>query len=92
MKVQVAALNFSDYPGLELVDTTGAGDTFTAAFAVKLSEVTLSKGTGQEAALNAGDYQQCLLFATRAAFLCISRFGATPAIPTRSEVEELALP
>ena len=32
------SLKFDDYPHMSLVDTTGAGDTFTAAFAVKLSE------------------------------------------------------
>lgn len=35
---QKEAFNFSNYDGLELVDTTGAGDSFTAAYAVAMLE------------------------------------------------------
>jgi hypothetical protein len=42
----VDALDFSNYPGLSLVDTTGAGDTFTSAFAVMLSEIIMIRGVG----------------------------------------------
>ena len=37
------AFDFANYPGLSLVDTTGAGDTFTSAFAVMLSEIKLNR-------------------------------------------------
>jgi sugar/nucleoside kinase (ribokinase family) len=49
-----AALNFEDHPSYKLVDTTGAGDTFTGAYAIS------------------GDQR----FASAAAFLTISKFGA----------------
>ncbi|MCQ4088308.1 ribokinase [Saccharibacillus sp. JS10] len=59
---------------VEAVDTTGAGDTFNAAFAVALAE-------GNQI----GD---SLKFANRAASLSVMRFGAQGGMPTRSEVEE----
>jgi len=61
------------YP-VEAVDTTGAGDTFNAAFAVALAE-------GQGIA-------DSLRFANRAASLSVTRFGAQGGMPTRQEVEE----
>ncbi|MGQ8965689.1 ribokinase [Bacillus subtilis] len=60
---------------VEPVDTTGAGDTFNAAFAVALAE-----GKDIEAALR---------FANRAASLSVCSFGAQGGMPTRNEVEEL---
>jgi len=54
------------------VDTTGAGDCFTGAFAVKM--------------LEGANYEQSLEFANQAGFLCITKFGAGPAIPTIEEV------
>nr|WGD71692.1 ribokinase [Bacillus subtilis] len=59
---------------VEPVDTTGAGDTFNAAFAVALAE-----GKDIEAALR---------FANRAASLSVCSFGAQGGMPTRNEVEE----
>ena len=63
----------SSYP-VEAVDTTGAGDTFNAAFAVALAE-----GQG---------ISNSLRFANRAASLSVTRFGAQGGMPTRQEVEE----
>ncbi|MCP6684069.1 ribokinase [Bacillus nakamurai] len=60
---------------VEAIDTTGAGDTFNAAFAVALAE-------GQ-------DIEQALLFANRAASLSVQKFGAQGGMPSREEVEEL---
>jgi ribokinase len=40
------AYNFENFPGLKLVDTTGAGDCFTGAFATEMLE-----GVGYESAL-----------------------------------------
>jgi len=60
-------------PGVATVDTTGAGDTFTAALTLGLVE-----GRSPGAALD---------FACRAAALATTRMGAQPALPTRKEVE-----
>lgn len=61
------------YP-VEAVDTTGAGDTFNAAFAVALAE-------GQS-------IQDSVKFANRAASLSVMKFGAQGGMPTRQEVED----
>lgn len=79
-RVHVDALSFAEVPDYSVVDTTGAGDTFTAAFAVRLCE---------QKAQGSIDFAACMAFASRAAFLCISRFGAVPALPHRAEVDEL---
>lgn len=61
----------------KVVDTTGAGDCFTAAFAVGLLE-----GQG---------HQECMRFASAAAALCIKVAGAMPSMPSRQAVDaELA--
>ncbi|ADO56807.1 ribokinase [Paenibacillus polymyxa] len=59
---------------VEAVDTTGAGDTFNAAFAVALAE-------GKSLA-------DSVKFANRAASLSVTKFGAQGGMPTRCEVEE----
>lgn len=59
---------------VEAVDTTGAGDTFNAAFAVAAAE-----GKGLEKSLR---------FANRAASLSVTKFGAQGGMPSRKEVEE----
>jgi len=63
-------------PGIpvEVVDTTGAGDTFCGALVAKLDE-----GAPLEAAVR---------FATAAAALSVGRAGAVPAIPTREEIDD----
>lgn len=58
---------------VEVVDTTGAGDTFNAAFAVAIAQ-------GQE-------LKASLAFANRAASLSVEKFGAQGGMPTRLEVE-----
>ncbi len=60
------------YP-VETVDTTGAGDTFNAAFAVAVAE-----GKSMEDSIR---------FANRAASLSVTKFGAQGGMPTREEVE-----
>jgi ribokinase len=60
---------------VSVVDTTGAGDCFTAAYAVALVE-------GRQPA-------ERLRFAAAAAALCVTRLGAMPAMPTRAEVDAL---
>ncbi len=59
---------------VEAVDTTGAGDTFNAAFAVALAE-------GKPLA-------ESVKFGNRAASLSVMKFGAQGGMPTRQEVEE----
>jgi len=63
-------------PDGRVVDTTGAGDCFTAAFAV----ARFAEGRGAREALR---------FATAAACLCVQRPGAQPSMPRREEVEDL---
>ncbi|XP_051124823.1 ribokinase [Andrographis paniculata] len=58
-----------------VVDTTGAGDTFTAAFAVALVEGKSKK--------------ECLRFAAAAASLCVEVKGAIPGMPDRNSILDL---
>jgi ribokinase len=62
----------SSYP-VNAVDTTGAGDTFNAAFAVALAEKK--------------EIEEALLFANRAASLSVMKFGAQGGMPTREEID-----
>ncbi len=57
------------------MDTTGAGDCFTAAFGVALMEGL--------------PHADALRFASAAACLCVQRLGAMPSLPRREEVEAL---
>jgi len=63
---------FAKPPRIEAVDTTAAGDTFTAALTVALVE-------GQEP-------QQALEFACAAGAAACTKLGAQPSLPTRDEV------
>lgn len=60
---------------VDVVDTTGAGDTFCGALAVALAE-----GMAPEKAMQ---------FASAAAALAVTRPGAQPSLPTRDRVEAL---
>ena len=62
---------------VDAVDTTGAGDTFHGAFALGVAR-------GME-------FTDNLRYASAAAALCCTRLGARVGIPTRPEVEALAL-
>lgn len=59
----------------KVVDTTGAGDCFTAAYGVAVLEGKV----GAEA----------LAFASAAASICVQSKGAMPSLPSRKEVEDL---
>jgi len=59
-------------PRIEAVDTTAAGDTFTAALTVALVE-----GQG---------YEEALQFACAAGAAAATKLGAQPSLPTRDEV------
>ena len=52
VSLRVPAVSFEDHPALELVTTTGAGDTYTSAFSVALSEVVLQSGRTLAATLD----------------------------------------
>ncbi|MCY8935490.1 ribokinase [Peribacillus frigoritolerans] len=58
---------------VEAVDTTGAGDTFNAAFAVAVAE--------------GKSIDESLLFANRAASISVTKLGAQGGMPQRVEVE-----
>lgn len=62
-------------PAAKVLDTTGAGDTFTAAFAVALVEGKSKK--------------EALQFAAAAASLCVQVKGAIPSMPERDAVMQL---
>ncbi|XP_010926761.1 ribokinase [Elaeis guineensis] len=62
-------------PSAKVLDTTGAGDTFTAAFAVAMVEGKPKK--------------ECMKFASAAASLCVQVKGAIPSMPARAAVMEL---
>ena len=59
----------------KVVDTTGAGDCFTAAFVVGV--------------LQGKDPQDALGFASAAASICVQRAGAMPSMPNGEEVQLL---
>lgn len=71
-KVHHEAFDFADYPQHQLIDTTGAGDCFTGAFAVKT--------------LEGAPYIDALSFANKVGFLCITKFGAAPSSPSLNDV------
>lgn len=58
---------------VDAVDTTGAGDTFNAAFAVAVAE--------------GKNIRDSIRFANRAASLSVTKFGAQGGMPTREQVE-----
>ena len=74
-EVHKPANDFKNFPGLSLVDTTGAGDCFTGAFAVKM--------------LEDASYEDALVFSNQVGFLCITKFGAGPSIPSLQEVKDV---
>ncbi|CAJ1338543.1 unnamed protein product [Effrenium voratum] len=63
-------------PGGKVVDTTGAGDCFRAAFAVAMVE--------------GKPLEECLKFAAAAGAITVSRYGAVPSLPERKETDALA--
>lgn len=63
-------------PRVTPVDTTAAGDTFTGAFAVALTE--------------GRPVPEALAFASRAAAISVTRVGAAPSMPSRFEIDTFA--
>jgi len=62
-------------PGGKVVDTTGAGDCFRAAFTIALVERKPLK--------------ECMEFAAAAGALAVSKMGAIPSLPTREECSKV---
>lgn len=60
-------------PAVDVVDSTGAGDAFTGAFAVRW--------------LEGASPQQAATFAVAAAALAVETFGSQPAYPRRARIE-----
>lgn len=67
----------------KIIDTVGAGDCFTGAFAVKHSELDWSNKQNWEA-----NYQKTMQFGNASAFLCITKSGAMPSLPVRADVDK----
>lgn len=61
-------------PQVSVVDTTAAGDTFNAAFIIKIAE--------------GKDYKESIRFANMASSLAVSKLGAQSSIPSLKEVEK----
>lgn len=61
---------------LDVVDTTGAGDCFTAAFGVAM--------------LEGKSDQEAMSWASKAAALCIQEHGAIPSMPTRAAMDKIS--
>ena len=70
---------------VEVVDTTGAGDTFCGALAAALAEG--SPGSRRTAHAARGDFERAATFATAAAALSVQTAGAVPSIPFRREID-----
>ena len=65
------------------MDTTGAGDAFTGAFAVGL----LESGNAGSILGDAMTLYDAMTLGCKSAFLTISRYGAGPAMPKRDEIQ-----
>eukprot|EP00571_Detonula_confervacea_P011125 CAMPEP_0172306676 /NCGR_PEP_ID=MMETSP1058-20130122/7699_1 /TAXON_ID=83371 /ORGANISM="Detonula confervacea, Strain CCMP 353" /LENGTH=1154 /DNA_ID=CAMNT_0013018641 /DNA_START=135 /DNA_END=3599 /DNA_ORIENTATION=- len=72
--------------GRNVVDETGAGDCYRAAFAVALLEHCHNAHDSME---NDEVLQRCMKFASAAGALAVTKKGAVPSVPSRREVEEL---
>ena len=72
--------NIFTIDGLDVVDTTGAGDCYTAALIVKILEL------GGNCTLE--DFKQAMQFASVAAFLSVTKKGAMESMPSRQEVDK----
>lgn len=66
-----------------IIDTVGAGDCFTSAFTVKLLQQNWEEGNWEEI------YRKALLYGNSAAFLCITKKGAMPSMPSKESVDKL---
>jgi ribokinase len=70
--IKQSAFFFEDMP---ILDTTGAGDCFTASFATQLVE--------------GKNIKESLKFASASAYVAITRIGAMPSLPSRDDVDKV---
>ena len=80
----VTAINEKTKEDFKIIDTVGAGDCFTSAFTVKL----LEQNAGEDSDWSEV-YRKALLFGNSSAFLCITKKGAMPSMPSREAVDKL---
>lgn len=80
-------------PGGKVVDATGAGDSFRAAFSVCLVEndgqQSVREHPTEQSEENDELAKKCLQFAAAAGSFAVSKKGAMPSLPRRQEVEDL---
>ena len=67
---------------VEVVDTTGAGDSFTGGLLYRLTR------RKNPMAFSKAELEEDLRFANAVASICVTRRGAIPALPTLEEVEK----
>ena len=79
----VTQINKNILNDYKIIDTVGAGDCFTGAFAVKHSELDWSNAES-----SSSNYRSAMEFGNSAAFLCITQKGAMPSMPLREQVNE----
>lgn len=77
LKVRVKACSSEKH---QIVDTVGAGDTYTGYFTVRYVEL-MKAGAERAVAI-----EESMKLATAAAFLSITKEGAVPSIPSRKQV------
>jgi len=69
-------------PSVTVVDTTGAGDSFTGGLLYRLTR------RENPLAFTKAELEEDLRFANAVASLCVTKRGAIPALPSLKEVEE----
>jgi ribokinase len=76
IKTATLATHVPAFRAGSVLETTGAGDAFNGGLAVALAE--------------GAEILDAVRFGCAAAAICVSRYGTTPAMPRREEVEALA--
>lgn len=69
-------------PDVKVIDTTGAGDSFTGGLLYRLTR------RENPMSFDKADLEDDLRFANAVASLCVTKRGAIPALPTLEEVEK----